>query len=204
MKNPILYIILISIFACSQNNKNKDLKKELTKTKIDSQIKDTTKTDITINSEKNNIKNEKAKTETKSLNENNKKLDINYYGKKISDDVIENYPRTKELVMKNGKKNTTISGKIVSTCQKKGCWMKLDTGTDTLFVKFRDYDFFVPISGVDGKSAVINGDLFLDTTSIEMLKHYAEDAGKSKEEISLINQPKYDVNFIADGVIIKN
>ena len=30
------------------------------------------------------------------------------------------------------------------------------------------------------------GDLFLDTTSVEMLKHYAEDAGKSEEEIALL------------------
>jgi hypothetical protein len=37
-----------------------------------------------------------------------------------------------------------------------------------------------------------------------MLKHYAEDAGKSADEIALITEPSYDVNFIADGVIIKD
>ena len=82
--------------------------------------------------------------------------------------------------------------------------MTLATGDDTLFVKFRDYEFFVPIEGVDGKTAILNGDLFLDTTSIEILQHYAEDAGKSPEEIALITKPSYDLNFIADGVIIKD
>ena len=53
-------------------------------------------------------------------------------------------------------------------------------------------------------STVIQGDLFLDTTSLEMLKHYAEDAGKSEEEIALITEPIYELGFIADGVIIKN
>ena len=37
-----------------------------------------------------------------------------------------------------------------------------------------------------------------------MLKHYAEDAGKSEEEIALITEPIYELGFIADGVIIKN
>ena len=87
---------------------------------------------------------------------------------------------------------------------KKGCWMTLDTGEDTLFIKFRDYGFFVPIDSVEGKTAVIQGDLFLDTTTVEMLKHYAEDAGKSEEEIAQITEPIYELGFIADGVIIKN
>ena len=66
------------------------------------------------------------------------------------------------------------------------------------------FGFFVPTSGVDGKTAIVEGELFLDTISVEMLKHYAEDAGKSADEIALITEPSYDVNFIADGVIIKN
>jgi hypothetical protein len=108
------------------------------------------------------------------------------------------------MVMNTGLKSCKFSGKIVETCSKKGCWMTLDTGEDTLFIKFRDYGFFVPIDSVEGKNAVVQGDLFLDTTSVEMLKHYAEDAGKSEEEIALITEPIYELGFIADGVIIKN
>ena len=37
-----------------------------------------------------------------------------------------------------------------------------------------------------------------------MLKHYAEDAGKSQKEIDKITKPEYKISFIADGVIIKN
>ena len=48
----------------------------------------------------------------------------------------------------------------------------------------------------------MQGDLFLDTVAIEMLKHYAEDAGKSEEEIAQITEPSYDMGFTADGVII--
>jgi hypothetical protein len=127
-----------------------------------------------------------------------------YYGKQISEESKDDYLRLKDLVMNSGKESTTLSGEIIETCQKKGCWMSFNTGSDTLFVKFRDYGFFVPTSGVDGKTAVVEGDLFLDTTSVEMLKHYAEDAGKTTDEIALITEPSYDVNFIADGVIIKD
>ena len=127
---------------------------------------------------------------------------VTFYGKEISNDSILDFNKEKELVMTKGQKYCKLSGKIVETCSKKGCWMTLDTGEDTLFIKFRDYGFFVPIDSVEGKTAVIQGDLFLDTTSIEMLKHYAEDAGKAEDEIALITEPSYELGFIADGVII--
>ena len=36
-----------------------------------------------------------------------------------------------------------------------------------------------------------------------MLKHYAEDAGKQKNEIEKIIKPEFKTSFIANGVIIK-
>ena len=132
------------------------------------------------------------------------KENITFYGKEISNDSLQVFNQEKEMVMNTGLKSCKFSGKIVETCSKKGCWMTLDAGEDTLFIKFRDYGFFVPIDSVEGKNAVVQGDLFLDTTSVEMLKHYAEDAGKSEEEIALITEPIYELGFIADGVIIKN
>tara|TARA_X000000950_G_scaffold10109_1_gene11157 strand:+ start:10868 stop:11446 length:579 start_codon:yes stop_codon:yes gene_type:complete len=137
-----------------------------------------------------------------SSNENTKN-NFTFYGTEISNDSILNFIIEKEIVLKQGLKPCKLKGEIVETCSKKGCWMTLDTGEDTLFIKFRDYGFFVPVDSVEGKTAVIQGDLFLDTTSVEMLKHYAEDAGKSEEEIALITEPSFELGFIADGVIIK-
>ena len=155
----------------------------------------------------NSCANDKSNSSTLENNDQNavsKSQNLTYYGKQISEEDNDDYSKTKELVMQSGKENATLTGEIIETCQKKGCWMSFDTGTDTLFIKFRDYGFFVPTSGVDGKTAIVEGELFLDTTSVEMLKHYAEDAGKSADEIALITEPSYDVNFIADGVIIKD
>ena len=136
------------------------------------------------------------------LNSKNESLSYKFYGKVISQDSIKNLEVEKESLMNTGIKTSKISGRIVETCSKKGCWMTLDTGEDTLFVKFRDYAFFVPTDSVEGKKAIIQGDLFLDTVTVEMLKHYAEDDGKSEEEIAQITEPSYDMGFTANGVII--
>lgn len=125
-----------------------------------------------------------------------------FYGKEVSLHDIVSYHDLKSQTLKFGLSKAKIKGEIIETCKKKGCWMNLKTDKDTVFVRFRDYAFFVPTDSVAGKTAIIEGDLFLDTISIEMLKHYAEDGGKSQEEISLITKPKYDLNFTADGVVI--
>ena len=124
---------------------------------------------------------------------------INYYGGKIGFENISNYSESKSF------ENTIkIEGEILSSCPKKGCWMEMKLDNDTVFVKFKDYGFFVPKKGIAGKKAVISGKLSLDTLKVSELKHYAEDAGKSEEEIALITEPIYELGFIADGVIIKN
>ncbi len=96
-----------------------------------------------------------------------------------------------------------LTATIADVCQKKGCWMNLNIGKDqTMKVSFKDYAFFVPKDAA-GKTTVIEGVAFTDTTSVADLKHYAEDAGKSKEEIEKITQPEINIGFEAHGVIIK-
>lgn len=96
-----------------------------------------------------------------------------------------------------------ISGQIIDVCPKKGCWMNVKVGSDTVFVKFKDYNFFVPKSGIEGKNILMTGRIFRDSISVDRLRHYAEDAKKTKEEIELIVDPEYKINMIAEGVAIK-
>ena len=49
---------------------------------------------------------------------------------------------------------------------------------------------------------LINGKLSVDTLSVAQLRHYAEDAGKSNEEVSKIIKPEITISFLADGVVI--
>ena len=97
-----------------------------------------------------------------------------------------------------------LSGIIKSSCPMKGCWMEIETNDETVFVKFKDYSFFVPVRGIKDKKATIRGDIFFDTLSVAEQKHYAYDAGKSREEISNINKPKVIVTAIAEGVLIED
>ena len=81
--------------------------------------------------------------------------------------------------------------------------MKLKTEEDTLMVRFKDYSFFVPKEGVEGRNAIIQGEAYYDTLTVELLQHYAQDAGKSEDEILSITDPEYNFLFEANGVIIQ-
>ena len=96
----------------------------------------------------------------------------------------------------------TVVGNVVEVCQKKGCWMTLQNGDgNTMRVTFKDYAFFMP-KDISGKKVIISGIASMETTEVDVLRHYAEDGGKSKEEIEKIVDPKHELTFEAKGVII--
>ena len=101
-------------------------------------------------------------------------------------------------------KNVVAKVVVNEVCQVKGCWLtfKLDDG-ELVRVKFKDYSFFVPKDS-SGDTFIIDGIASVEEQSVETLRHYAEDAGKSKEEIMKINRPKRTKIFTASGVAILN
>jgi len=130
--------------------------------------------------------------------------DSNYksYGELFENSETINYNLEKDNFL-NSSSKLKIEGEILSSCPMKGCWMKISVENDTVLVRFKDYGFFVPKNGIEGKRTIINGNISVDTLSVAQLQHYAEDAGKSKEEIDLITEPKITISFLADGVLIK-
>ncbi|MBX2827990.1 MAG: DUF4920 domain-containing protein [Flavobacteriaceae bacterium] len=94
-----------------------------------------------------------------------------------------------------------VKAKVNSVCQKKGCWMRLDLGEQESFVRFKDYGFFMP-KDLAGSEVLVNGYAFVEETSVDDLKHFAEDAGKSQEEIDAITEPELSYNFLSTGVLI--
>ena len=99
--------------------------------------------------------------------------------------------------------NSKMSAKVISVCQAKGCWMtlNLEDGNEVM-VKFKDYGFFMP-KDIAGKEVIINGKAFVNEVPVDELRHYAEDAGKTAEEIASITEPKKTFSFEADGVLLK-
>lgn len=125
------------------------------------------------------------------------------YGKKITADGATNaYNLAADLAKANGFTGK-VSGTVTSVCQAKGCWMTLDTGNgSTMMVTFKDYGFFVP-KDISGKTVVIDGKAEIRTVSVDEQRHLAADAGKSQAEIDKITEPKEELRFVADGVIVK-
>ncbi|WP_298780081.1 DUF4920 domain-containing protein [uncultured Polaribacter sp.] len=96
-----------------------------------------------------------------------------------------------------------FASSIKEVCSKKGCWMKLPLNETTeTMVRFKDYGFFMPLDA-NGKEVIVAGKAFVKETSVEELQHYAEDAGKTKEEIAKITAPKKEFAFEANGVLMK-
>lgn len=96
-----------------------------------------------------------------------------------------------------------ITGEVIAVCQKKGCFMEVKRpgDEDPIMVRFKDYGFFMP-QDIVGRTVVVDGRAWVKETSVASLRHYAEDKGKSEEEIAQITQPKEDIAIIAEGVVI--
>jgi Domain of unknown function (DUF4920) len=124
------------------------------------------------------------------------------YGSKITRDNALSVDKFKEEMKGKDSLFAKIDVPVIEACKVKGCWMNVDLGNgQTMMVRFKDYGFFVPKDS-GGKRAVIEGYAYTEVVSVDMLKHYAEDAGKSKKEIKAITQPETRVTFTANGVLL--
>lgn len=127
------------------------------------------------------------------------------FGKEITADEAVDFDKFMVMIAEQDSVRTKVKATVESVCQTKGCWMNLVSAegqTDpSVFVKFKDYAFFVP-KDIAGKEVIIEGVAYREVTSVEELRHYAEDEGLSEEEINAITEPKEELKFMADGVIV--
>jgi hypothetical protein len=128
------------------------------------------------------------------------------FGDKISNEKVVT---SKEMLLKfedmivGDTIHVKFASEIKEVCAAKGCWMKLPlTAEKEVMVRFKDYGFFMPLDS-QGKEVVLEGKAFVQTTSVAELRHYAKDAGKSKEEIAAIITSKKEFSFEANGVLLK-
>ncbi|MCR9264602.1 MAG: DUF4920 domain-containing protein [Flavobacteriaceae bacterium] len=128
-----------------------------------------------------------------------------YYGNKFTVSEKKDNGRTiYEGLTAKDSLQTQLSGEIKEVCQAKGCWMKVEIAPqEEVFVRFKDYGFFVPKDAAD-KKVFMQGMAFLEEMSVDDQKHYAKDSGASEEEINQIKEPKRILRFEAEGVLIKD
>jgi hypothetical protein len=107
--------------------------------------------------------------------------------------------------LKGHEKNVWVNGIITEVCSHQGCWIKLkdpkNPAAEDLFIRTRDHAFLVPRNS-HGHAARIYGDAEISELSVDDLRHYAEEAGKSEAQIAAITQPRRTVTFWADTIVI--
>lgn len=134
----------------------------------------------------------------------NKEVKGQTYGSKINADGAVNYTALLQNLQGKDSIEAKVVGTVEAVCQMKGCWMNIaaeKSGQPAMMVKFKDYGFFVP-KDIAGRKVIMQGFAYREVTPVDELRHYAEDAGKSKEEIEKITQPKEELKFLASGVLL--
>ena len=97
---------------------------------------------------------------------------------------------------------------IDEVCQKAGCWITFKNPTDEdVRVVFRDH-FTIPIETASGTEAILLGSLISDTISIELQKHYLDDAAEAGEEVDqaeydAITEDKIELSFDCESILVK-
>lgn len=123
------------------------------------------------------------------------------FGSPVTEDKATAATEIGTMVPSQGQ-TVKIKGPVQEVCQVKGCWMTMAINDNRqMRITFKDYGFFVPTNS-SGKTAVIEGQLTSETISVDDLKHLAKDAGKSEQEIEAITEPRTELVFVADGVLL--
>ena len=126
-----------------------------------------------------------------------------YFGAKITANKAMPFHKLVQKMSASDSLQTKVTGTVESVCQMKGCWMNIvsDKTGEAMFVKFEDYGFFMP-KNISGRQVVMEGTAFREVTPVDELRHYAEDEGKSAEEIAKITEPQEELKFMATGVVL--
>ncbi len=133
---------------------------------------------------------------------------LSYFGDKISSEGAITYEDLQlKLKAEERLDNVKVKAKVTGVCQAKGCWMNLTSivlaSEEQIFVKFKDYGFFMP-KDIAGREVIVEGKAYKEVTSVDELRHYAEDEGLEEEQILAITEPKEELKFMAHGVILLN
>ncbi len=123
------------------------------------------------------------------------------FGVKTSGKDAVNADELMALLADKESTKVKVKGEVVEVCKAEGCWLRMKTSTGSMLVKMKDHKFFVPLA-MNGKTIVAEGTATLKETSVKMLRHYAEDAGKTKEEIAAIKEPKKEITVQAKGILV--
>lgn len=123
------------------------------------------------------------------------------YGPAKLDTTLFNGINELERSLQTGNvKPLTLRTSIEEICQTAGCWIQIKNSKDELIrVRFKDH-FTIPTKTPISTKIWIHGVPTIDTLSVELLKHFAEDAGTAQQFIDTIKAPAIEYGFEADAI----
>ena len=125
------------------------------------------------------------------------------YGKPVPDAAPLSVSKVVGLSPRLADQSIQVEGKVSGVCKREGCWVTLKDSSlasgEDLRVIFKDHAFTVPVE-LAGRKVVASGVLRVTETSVERLRHLAEDAGKSTAEIAAITAPRIEATLEAEGL----
>ncbi|MBI2259076.1 MAG: DUF4920 domain-containing protein [Flavobacteriia bacterium] len=133
------------------------------------------------------------------------KAEMSHFGpaKVQMDKAITVEEMLKQMESSKDEKYFTFEGTIDEVCSKAGCWVNVKKPDGSTFmIRFKDH-FTIPTKTPVGTKAYFSGNAYWDTIPVDMLKHFAEDAGKTQEEIDQITESKFELAFEADGIMFE-
>ncbi|MCT4581208.1 MAG: DUF4920 domain-containing protein [Flavobacteriales bacterium] len=117
-----------------------------------------------------------------------------------------------EMVAKihaDGSFDGNVSAVLDGVCKKMGCWVTMvNKSGESVRVRFKDHEFGVPTDTPEGTEVVLRGIGTMDTTSVELQKHYLDDAKEAGQEVAqeqydAITEDLIEISFISDGILVK-
>lgn len=93
-------------------------------------------------------------------------------------------------------KQVTIKGVVTNVCEKRGCWMTVqsDQRFQELFIKVRDGDMVFPLSA-RGSEAIVTGKLTAVPLSLEQSRDYLAEEAKKQGKTFDVASVTAPVNF---------
>ena len=113
------------------------------------------------------------------------------------------------IINKTGAFQGNVNATLDGVCKKMGCWVTMvNKSGESIRVRFKDHKFFIPTDTPIGTSVILKGTGKVDTISIDMQKHYLDDAKEAGEEVTQdeynnITEDLIDFSFISDGILVR-
>lgn len=117
-----------------------------------------------------------------------------------------------EMVTKvyaEGSFDGNVTAVLDGVCKKQGCWVTMTNKSgESVRVRFKDHSFGVPTDTPVGTEVVLRGFAKMDTTTIDLQKHYLDDAKEAGQEVTQeqydeITEDLIEISFISDGILVK-